>query len=142
MNIRKALTKMRISANNLEIETGRYANKTYNEEFIDRNERYCTLCKERGENIVGDEIHAALHCKSFDNQREKLMKNFNEKTKNFNSLPDREKLIYMLTCENELAKKVGKFFMDIFSCNRPNLRGEKRKKTNVTKTNKNKKPVN
>ena len=81
MNIRRALTKMRISANNLEIETGRYANKTYNEEFINRNERYCTLCKERGENIVADEIHVALHCKSFDNQREKLIKNFNEKTK-------------------------------------------------------------
>ena len=139
LGIRRALTKFRISSNNLEIETGRYANNLYGEKFINRNERFCTLCKEKGLDLVGDEIHAALHCKTFEDQRNKVLKNITKKVPNFNVLSDRDKLIYMLTCESDEISQIGKFFLSVFSYNRPNLRGlrPKKKKDNPSKRRKN-----
>jgi len=132
--IRRAVTKMRISSNNLEIETGRYANKANDEEFIDRDKRFCTLCKEKGLKLVGDEFHAAIFCQNFDIQRSKLFETIEKEVPNFNGLSDRNKLYYMLSCEGDLMNKIGKFFNYIFSYDRPKLRvGKPKKKTGTLK---------
>ena len=55
----KALCKFRTCNHRLPIERGRYRN-------IARYERYCELCDD---NIVGDEYHFILECKSLENLR-------------------------------------------------------------------------
>ena len=56
---RATICKIRISAHPLMIERGRYLN-------IPSKERYCPLCKL---NIIEDEKHFFLGCKTFDIQR-------------------------------------------------------------------------
>ena len=59
---RKQLTRLRISAHRLPVETGRYARP-----IIPTTERFCELCKKcsRG-NIFGDEKHLLLNCVATD----------------------------------------------------------------------------
>ena len=135
LKIRRALTKMRISSNNLEIETGRYANKAKGEEFIERDKRLCTLCKIKGLSLIGDETHAALSCQYFDSHRKKVLDCIQKEVPNFNGLSDRNKLYYMLTCEGDLLNKIGKFFNEIFTHDRPRLRVVKPQKKKGTRDN-------
>ena len=136
---RRALTKMRISSTNLEVETGRYANKTKNEEFIERSKRFCTICKEKGLNLIGDESHAVLSCQNFEAQRKKVLDVIKNEVPNFDGLSERNKLYYMLTCEGGLLNKIGKFFNDIFSYSRPRLREVKPKKIKKSRIKRRKK---
>ena len=57
---RSALTKLRISAHRLEIETYRYGKKP-----IPRNERLCSLCIPDRLIHIGDEFHAIMMCNKF-----------------------------------------------------------------------------
>jgi hypothetical protein len=49
---RQAITKMRISAHKLPVESGRYTKTPY-------KDRFCTLCQS---NEIGDEFHYLLSC--------------------------------------------------------------------------------
>ena len=64
---RAALTKLRISAHNLEIETGRYKK-------IPSSSRKCTVCDQ---NKVEDEMHFLLECKLYENERTQMFKEIN-----------------------------------------------------------------
>ena len=56
--LRKNLTRLRISAHLLPVETGRYSRPV-----IPRTERFCEYCKNQGSgNIFGDEIHLLSDC--------------------------------------------------------------------------------
>ena len=116
--IRRSMTALRISAHSLEIETGRYASKKG--DFVKREERYCSLCMEKDLKTPGDEIHAVLVCPSFHNERENVIGFIDNLYPNFKNLNDNDKLIFMLTCENECLQKVSKFINLILSMNRPN----------------------
>ena len=59
---RRLLTKIRISAHNLEIERGRYSRP-----IISREDRFCKYCK----NAVEDEKHFVLKCPLYNNIRTK-----------------------------------------------------------------------
>ena len=60
-------TKLRISAHDFEIETGRYSN-------IPREERICKWCSlTKGDKTVEDEMHVLYHCEFYADGREKLI---------------------------------------------------------------------
>ena len=69
--LRNSLTRFRLSAHNLPIETMRYLN-------VPRNLRLCPLCCE----AVGDEIHYFLDCQYSDivQSREKMLMSSNQFT--------------------------------------------------------------
>ena len=68
-NCRSALTKLRISAHNLEIETGRYTKP-----ITSRGYRFCQLCNLSNNIQVADsEQHALLVCHTFKHLRKKLV---------------------------------------------------------------------
>ena len=122
---RRAMTAFRISAHNLEIETGRYitdkqsANKNTS---IKRDDRFCTLCYEaNGGKIMGDEKHAAVVCPRFNVERNRLFLYIQNKVPNFGKLNDIGKLLFMLTCEHECAIMVGKYLNIILSTQRPSF---------------------
>ena len=60
----QALTKIRISAHSLAIETGRYSKPK-----ILACERYCKLCKDK----VEDEVHFLLYCPLYKDRERSLI---------------------------------------------------------------------
>ena len=68
---RASATKLRISAHELQIETGRYIN-------LPREQRICTWCKtSMGIECVEDEKHALYDCDLSSRERSKLISNLN-----------------------------------------------------------------
>ena len=64
-NLRFFITRFRISAHSLRIQTGRYARNR-----LDRNLRVCQLCQEQD---VEDEFHFILKCTLFNSLRKKYI---------------------------------------------------------------------
>ena len=90
LNLRKNLTKLRISAHNLAIETGRFTKpkKTPIEK------RICFNC-----NIIEDEFHFIFGCEMYETERSNLLKYLqNISTLNFN--PSEEAYITIMSCLN------------------------------------------
>jgi hypothetical protein len=73
--VRSLLTKLRLSAHSLAIETGRYCKPT-----IPANEWFCKACKDK----VEDEHHLLIGCHIYNSVRDKFFtlcnRNFNETT--------------------------------------------------------------
>ena len=68
LNLRKNLTRLRISSHRLPIETGRYERP-----IIPRNERYCKVCTTSGyPKRIGDESHLLFQCVIGTDKRLKL----------------------------------------------------------------------
>ena len=109
----KALTALRTSAHKLEIETGRYARP-----FIERDKRYCTLCKKTESLRLGDEHHAIMQCPTFHVQRTKLLSKVCEYCPMFQYLSDYEQFIYLLTCEGNSIRYVSSFVHEVLSASR------------------------
>ena len=65
---RKCLTKLRISAHKLRIESARYGR-----DRIERQERVCQLCDI---NEIEDEFHFVLKCKTYNELRVKFIKRY------------------------------------------------------------------
>ena len=118
------MSALRISSHSLEIEWGRYCNKK--NEFIPREERFCTLCEIVGLKNLGDEKHAMICCPKFESDRAQLIKNISEKHPGFLHLDDFEKMIFMLKCVDECATYVGKFIYTILSTSRPQIVKDRR----------------
>ena len=78
-NFRQALTKLRISAHKLEIESGRY-NKTQ------REKRICKVCSI----AVEDELHFSTSCPKINNRRNTRGNTFGQNIQNF--IPEWETL--------------------------------------------------
>ena len=83
---RASTTKLRISAHELQIETGRYIN-------IPRQQRICTWCKTNIDiECIEDEEHALYDCDLYSRERLRLISNLNnipftyqDQTENINS---------------------------------------------------------
>ena len=88
--LRFAITRLRISAPQLPVETGRYSN-------IQKTHRICKLCNS-GE--IGDELHLVIKCKyqNIDRERNVMFNNVNKTTPQFQSLSDKNKFVYLLSC--------------------------------------------
>ena len=85
---RRLLTKLRISAHSLHIETGRY-NK------IQAENRLCNFCSD---SVIEDEYHFMLACSRYTNIRNKLLSTLRAHDPTFNQLDDRDTFIYLMTC--------------------------------------------
>ena len=90
---RRCLTKLRISAHRLHIETGRY-------QGIPPHQRLCEQC-DSGE--VEDEIHFLLCCSKFREERQQLFKTISQSCNNFLQLNPREKFYWLMTSCNNVA---------------------------------------
>ena len=84
---RKALTRFRIRAHNLEVETGRY-------NAVPLENRKCKHC---GHNDIEDEIHFTFKCEKNNILRKELISYCNRESVTFNSLPMVHKLTFIMT---------------------------------------------
>ena len=75
---RRNLTKLRISAHNLAIETRRYTKNNSSNISDSKDKRLCSLCK-----TTESEFHFIFYCKLYDNERKNLVERLNE----FTTLP-------------------------------------------------------
>ena len=81
--LRKAMTRLRISAHNLFIERGRYTRPP-----IPADQRICATCPG---SKVEDEIHFMTECSVHSTEREQLYKNIIDMCPNFESLQPKQK---------------------------------------------------
>ena len=88
---RKSLTRLRTSSHRLNIELGRYKN-------IPRSGRICLRC-DSGE--IDDEIHFLFKCNTYNTQRNHLFETIEKSCGNFTGLNLENKLLWLLSCENE-----------------------------------------
>ena len=103
---RKSLTKLRISAHDLEIERGRYKGKP----IMDR------ICNQCSTNEIEDEIHFLTKCGKYSKYREIMYEKINEVCKNFQDLNDTYKFIWLLSNENpKICNLVAEFTHDCFN---------------------------
>ena len=120
LKFRRAVTAFRLSAHNLEIETGRYVTNTVGHRCsIRREDRLCCFCLGEFRNkVLGDEAHAVLKCPRFSDVRQSFMSRFVKLVPNMKYLCDPDRLIYMLTCEGESARMVSRFLLVVLSAQR------------------------
>ena len=88
---RKIITRFRLSAHDLEIEKGRYIG-------LKTHQQICKLCSSE----VEDEIHFLLKCSALDTTRSFCIENIKSYNKNFESLSDKDKLIWLLSSEDNI----------------------------------------
>ena len=99
---RYIVTKFRISAHRLRIETGRYErirNSQGNLVMLDRGERKCLHCTL---NEVEDESHMLFKCPIYETERATLLIYIQDNCKNFEHLSPNNKLIWLLSSEDTL----------------------------------------
>ena len=92
---RQAMSKLRLSSHQLEIERGRWYNGSGN--GSDSEERFCNYCQSLGHSVVEDEIHFLLHCPMSTELRENLLP---RETLNDIALSDSEKFVNIMTCSD------------------------------------------
>lgn len=77
-HLRSKLTKLRLSAHSLAIETGRYSKP-----ITPAEERFCKSCKSK----VEDELHFLLDCPIYNKLRDKFFTLFNKNLNGTNDTP-------------------------------------------------------
>ena len=105
---RQAVTKLRISAHKLTIETGRYNNTPYN----DRLCRFCDL------NEVGDEHHFLMSCKNIKllSLRSKFFEDLYKINSSFKLFSSEELFMYIMAMKDEsIMKLVAKFCFEVLT---------------------------
>ena len=102
-NFRQALTKLRIGAHRLEIETGRYT-KT------ERHQRICKLCKTE----IEDEVHFLISCKINDTKRTKLFNKMKHVYDGFSDMTNLEKYYFIINGPDYYSPVAGEFIYEMF----------------------------
>ena len=103
---RKAMSRLRISAHKLLIETGRYTNPK-----TPRQERICEGCNKG----VEDEEHVTTECPLYDDIRQEVYKQIGAQVKHFGALNNTDKFIYMMVCEDkQIIMLFAEFIFNIF----------------------------
>ena len=97
---RKSLTRLRISAHNLEIERGRYCRPP-----VPCDLRICPHCP----SYVQDEIHFLFKCSAHNDYRDIMLNKVTNMCPNFPSLSHNHKMFYLLNSEGDLLKTVANF---------------------------------
>lgn len=116
-HVRKAISKLRLSAHNLLIETGRYAKPR----SLPRSERICKHCNF---NCIENEFHFLSRCSLYETERAKLYNQVHHKNNNFISLSDNDKARWLLLQEDrDILFALGTYIHNCF---------EKRNKKCVT----------
>jgi hypothetical protein len=101
---RKDLTRFRISAHNLNIERGRYAN-------LNIEDRTCKFCRN-----VEDEKHLLMICAEYNNTRQTFFDKLNKITPNIAQLDCDSYFLYILSTEDEeCLRLVGNLVSKLFA---------------------------
>ena len=107
--IRNIITKFRVNAHKLRINSGAYE---HNGGPIPTDERICKFCNL---NIVENETHFIIQCTKYQEIREIFIKNISVHNKQFSTLTIKEQTLYILNSNNEdVYNLVGKFLLDIY----------------------------
>ena len=102
---RVALTKLRTSSHNLEIERGRYVRPRVKPE-----QRRCVVC-----NVMDDEIHFVTQCHINASERRIFYQKMSSVDPQFTSLNDKEKFIYLMQSnEQETLRWFAKYIYKSF----------------------------
>lgn len=113
---RQILTKFRISAHPLRIESGRYERKKNNSGkliLLDREERVCQYCTK---NVIEDEFHFLMECPLYIANREHFMTEIEKSNKNFKFLSKENKFSWLLINENEkIITLLSQFLLKCFN---------------------------
>ena len=103
---KKSLSRFRLSNHSLMIEKGRHMRPR-----VERSERKCFKCKVD----VEDEFHFVIKCPLYATERKVLFDAFSNKCKNFDSLTEEQKFIFILSNEDmDLTKILAKFLFRSF----------------------------
>ena len=94
-NHRKALTQLRLSSHNLNIELMRPTTP-------DPNQRLCTLCTN---NEIENEEHFIMNCPTYNTQRSELMETCITTCPNITKLNTTHKFIWIMTNEHKIILK-------------------------------------
>ncbi len=105
--LRKCMTKLRISTHNLKIERGCYAIPQ-----IPAESRICMLCTNQE---VEDEFHFLLKCPVYNEERVNLMSSVAFQVPNFPNLDEYDKFMYLLSCADNIALLTAKFVQKCFT---------------------------
>ena len=108
--VRKAISKLRLSAHNLLIETGRYAKPR----SLPRSERICKHCNF---NCIENEFHFLSRCSLYETERAKLYSQVQHKNNNFMSLCDNDKarrLRLLLREDSDISFALGTYIHSCF----------------------------
>lgn len=107
--IRKYFCRLRVSAHNLPIETGRHRRP----KVLPVCERVCDMCN-CGE--IGNEYHIMIDCKSLDQERKLLFKSINNYIHNFENLTSEDKFICIMQCHTpDMALHLTLFLKELVS---------------------------
>ena len=101
--MRKAICKLRLSAQNLLIETGRYVNA----KSMRRSERICKHCNL---NLIENEFHFLSQCSLYEPERQKLYDHIHPINSNFMSLCVNDTALWLLSQEdNNILSALGTY---------------------------------
>ncbi len=97
---RIAISRLRMCAHNLAIETGRHKSKPI-------EDRLCDVC-----NVIEDEMHLIMFCTKFNELREELFADIRENLSCFDLLSDEKKFQNILKANKpEIVKALGQFLV-------------------------------
>ena len=99
------MAKLRLSAHNLHIETGRFSkNRT------PRDERFCPYCKTMNIFKVENEVHFLLSCSLLNEERQKFLEQVYRKFSNTALLSELNLFVWLMTQEDSFTTiRLGKF---------------------------------
>ena len=98
LDVRRAITALRISCHKLSIETGRF-------QKIPKDQRVCPHCPEQ----IEDEFHFLIECPKYNVLRNNLYTCISFHTPEFSSIDHRRKFNYMLTCDTPCIIQIGQY---------------------------------
>jgi hypothetical protein len=108
--LRKGFTRLRISAHNLEIETGRHVRNRKKKPEV--YERKCTLCSS---GQVGDEYHIISCCESLEDERKDLYAKLKRDLPDVNEMHHYDLFIFIMKCDHPiLANHICTFLKKTF----------------------------
>ena len=85
------MTRFRISAHRLEVESGRYKKQPV-------SDRICKFCKL---DQIEDEIHFLCNCSAYNFETQFFSASVTANIPNFRLLNEKEKFIWFMTCEDK-----------------------------------------
>ena len=112
-NQRCWLTRLRISAHNLNIERGRYT-----QPITPIQNRICQFCDK---SCVDDEVHFLLHCETFDIKRQCLFGKMSSCRNDFLALSESKKVATLLCPSNAVMAKLVNKYISIMTAARSRL---------------------
>ena len=110
-HLRIPLTRLRVSAHHLRVETGRYTLP----HALPPEQRVCWLCN----NGIEDEIHLLLICPLYSEERKVLLRECSRANKVFVFLSNKDKFLFLLESHiTSLQYTVAKFIKSAFETRR------------------------